>query len=86
MYIYTVSNCLVKKCGLGPTKLSNSHLHIHSVKLSCQKIWLRAVTKKNKEARRVARSAAGVGGVIERMGSGQELVKHKPVRHKIEND
>ena len=58
----------------------------HSVKLSCQEIWLRAATKKNKEARRVARSAAGVGGVIERMGSGQELVKHKPVRHKIEND
>ena len=57
----------------------------HSVKLSCQEIWLRAATKKNKEARRVARSAAGVGGVIERMGSGQEWTIQL-VRHKIEKD
>ena len=60
-----------------PTCYTVSKCHV-------KKGGFRAATKKNKEARRVARSAAGVGGVIERMGSGQEWKSWQLEREEIE--
>ena len=60
-----------------PTCYTVSKCHV-------KKCGFRAATKKNKEARRVARSETGVGGVIERMGSGQEWKSWQLEREEIE--